>query len=62
MATKTSDSRIVKVTVTVPELTTLLGQRAQQAGIIDFEPDLVEVYRNGDSYDCVFEKLTIGAV
>lgn len=37
------DQRIVRVSVTKAELVDLLGTRAKQAGLIDFDPDNIVV-------------------
>ena len=59
MATTLSDKRIVNVNVTRAELATLLGEKAQQAGLINFTPDSVEVFDNGDTgFEIRFEVAT----
>lgn len=55
MAITERDYRAVNITVTRQELAQLLGQKAKQAGLIDFDPDRTEVHDNGDSFTIVFE-------
>lgn len=43
MATTRSDQQVVKVFVSQTELANLLGAQAQQAGIITFAPDAVDL-------------------
>lgn len=60
MAVQTKDYRTVKVMVTRGELAALLGQKAKEAGIIDFDPDRTEVLDNGDTgFEIVFEVDTV---
>jgi hypothetical protein len=60
MATTIKDSRIVRVSLTYTEMASLLGQKAQEAGFINFTPDKVEVFDQGNnSFEAVFEKDTI---
>jgi hypothetical protein len=60
MATTTSDKRTVRVAVTNPELTSLLSAQAQAGGLIDFDPDRVDLVTNGDgSWEILFEKDTV---
>lgn len=54
MAETTSDERTVRITTTRAELTQLLGDKAQEAGLIDFDPDDCEVHDNGDGFELVF--------
>jgi hypothetical protein len=60
MATTTSDKRIVRVTVTEAEMSALIGQKAKDAGLIDFDPDRIEVFHQGQGagYEVTFELTT----
>ena len=61
MATTVSNARSVKIQVSIAELQTLLADKAQQLGFIDFAPDRTQVYRNGTDvqnnpiYEIIFE-------
>jgi len=64
VATITSDSRTVTVSATKAELIDLLATRAKAAGLIDFDPDGVQVREeidaNGNSeFEIIFEKRAI---
>ena len=51
-----SDKRIVRELVTRAAFATFIGDKAQELGIIDFSPDRVEVFDNGDpGFEIVFE-------
>lgn len=58
MATTSRDQRIVTVDVTQAELISLLAQKAQQAGLIDFDPDNIQVQEivAGAEYQIIFSK------
>ena len=59
MATTTKDIRTVRVSVTVAELNTLLSNPAKAAGLIDFDPDRVQVVETdpvAGTYEIIFEK------
>ncbi|KKL18772.1 hypothetical protein LCGC14_2472180 [marine sediment metagenome] len=62
MANTTQDIRRVKVQVSMAELQTLLIAKAQEAGFIDFTPDRIQLYQNGDDgagndvYEILFEQ------
>lgn len=61
MATQVSDQRIVTVEVSQAELSTLLVDRAKQAGYIDFDPTRInvqEVDPAAGSFHIIFEKVT----
>jgi hypothetical protein len=58
MATTQRDQRIITVEVSRAELITLLADRAKQAGLIDFDPDniqVVEVDPAQGTYNILFE-------
>jgi hypothetical protein len=59
MAVTTSDKRVVRVSITGEELTTLLSTQAKAAGIIDFDPDRVDLLNNGDGWEVIFDKDTV---
>ena len=55
------DKRVVIVSITAIEMLSLLGAKARQTGIIDFDPDKVDVRiseTSGMSFDIIFEKAT----
>lgn len=59
MATTTKDIRTVRISVTVAELNSLLSNQAKAAGLIDFDPDSVQVSETDAAlglYEIVFEK------
>lgn len=64
MVTTIQDVRTVKVQVSLAELQTLLVTKARQQGIIDFDPDRIQIYENGDDsagntvFEILFEKDT----
>ena len=56
----TNDFRRVQVSVTRTQLASFLGDKAQELGLIDFDPDRAEVFDNGASgFEIVFEKDTV---
>jgi hypothetical protein len=59
MARTTSDVRVVRISVTRLELNTLLGNQAQQTGLIDFAPDTTEIMDQGEAgFEVIFTKDT----
>jgi hypothetical protein len=55
MAAKTADKRAATVTVSRPEMSTFLGNAAKNAGLIDFDPQTVDVFDQGDQgFEIVF--------
>jgi hypothetical protein len=48
MATKTKDARQVTFIITHDELTAVLASKAQELNMIDFEPDSIEIFQQGD--------------
>ena len=58
MAATTIDRRVVHVTVSNAEIATLLGQKAKEAGLIDFDPDAVDAINNGTDWEIIFLKDT----
>jgi hypothetical protein len=62
MAVTNSDKRRVSITISDAELSTLLGQKAKAAGLIDFDPEKTEVFNDGQGgWECIFELTTPGA-
>lgn len=60
MAVTQSDRRVVRVSVSRTELVNLLGQKAREAGLIDFDPDETDVIDNGETgFEIVFTKSNI---
>ena len=59
MATTKRDQRVVTVEVSRAELITLLAERAKQAGLIDFDPDNIQVVEVDPvfpgTYNIIFE-------
>lgn len=64
MPTIQSDRRMVVVKVTETELATLLGEKAKAAGLIDFDPDTVEVINAGkaNGWEIIFTQATTAQV
>lgn len=63
MATTTSDKRIVRIAVTRAELAALLGAKAKEAGLIDFDPETTEVYDNGvNGFEIYFDVTYVAPV
>lgn len=60
MATTTCDKRIVRVNVSEAEMAALLGQKAKEQGLIDFDPDKVDAFHQGQGagYEVTFELTT----
>lgn len=59
MAETTSDRRVVVVKVTRAEMAQLLGSKAKEAGLIDFDPDRTQIIDNGSTgFDIQFDKDT----
>jgi hypothetical protein len=59
MADTVRDQRIVTVNVTKAELVNLLGSQAKAAGLINFDPDRVQVIESNpelDEFQIIFEK------
>jgi hypothetical protein len=59
MASTARDQRIVIVNVSKAELITLLGSKARELNLIDFDPDRVQVHEvnaDTDEFQIVFEK------
>lgn len=62
MPTTIKDTRTVRISVTVAELNTLLSDKAKQQGLIDFDPDFVQVSLTDPetgTYEIIFEKNTV---
>ena len=61
MATTVSDVHTVKVQVSIAELQSLLSDKAIELGFIDFNPDRMQLYQNGNDgqgnpvYEIIFE-------
>jgi hypothetical protein len=50
---------VVRISVTRLELNTLLGNQAQQTGLIDFAPDTTEIMDQGEAgFEVIFTKDT----
>lgn len=49
MATKTQDKRSTTIAASRAEMSTFLGNAAKNAGLIDFDPQTVEVSDQGDT-------------
>lgn len=65
MATVERDQRIVRVSVTKAEMRDLLGTRARQAGLIDFDPDNIIVQETDaatGAYEITFERENLTGV
>lgn len=61
MATTVEDKRVVIISVTASEMVNLLGTKAKDAGIIDFDPDSVDIKSSDDpgiAFTVIFEKST----
>ncbi len=59
MPTVNEDKRVVIVSVTTTEINNLLGAKAKQAGVIDFDPDKISIVvspTSGMAFDITFEK------
>ena len=62
MATTSKDVRTVVVSVTKTEMVSVLGVKAKQIGLIDFDPDRIEIKDSevtGMAFDITFEKDTV---
>ena len=62
MATTSKDVRTVVVSVTKTEMVSVLGEKAKQIGLIDFDPDRIEIRDSevtGMAFDITFEKDTV---
>ena len=62
MSTLIEDKRIVIISVTSNEIKSLLGAKAKQVELIDFNPDKVSIKpskQSGMAYDIIFEINTI---
>ena len=63
MAAIQRDQRIVTVVVSKDEMRDLLGTRAKQAGLIDFDPDnivVTEIDAATSQYEIIFERELTG--
>lgn len=56
MATKTEDSRRVRLKLTQAELNRLLIQPAKDAGFIDFDPTRIMTVEDGSGFEITFER------
>lgn len=55
MATKTRDARQVSFIITHSELSAVLAAKAQELGMINFAPDSVELFEQGnDTWEISF--------
>ena len=62
MATTGKDVRTVVVSVTKTEMIGVLGAKAKEIGLIDFDPDRIEIRNSvviGMAFDLTFEKDTV---
>ncbi len=59
MAITASDKRVVRINVTDAELNNLLATQAKAAGLIDFDPDRVDLVKGQSGWEVIFDKETV---
>ncbi len=62
MSALVEDKRIVIISVTPNEIINVLGAKAKEVGLIDFDPDKIEIKNSSSSgmaFDITFEKNTV---